>query len=171
MFFMLLINNVIFKSYDNVYFVSANGDVFSTKSNKILVHNIDLDGYHRVDIQGKHVKIHKLVYQVWVGPIPHGGQINHIDDNKDNNHYLNLYVGTQKQNIQDCIKNCHRIGNAHKLIVFDKKENKTLEFFPANNFIEYSGHTCANGSFKRIFSRKWFKKRYEILSFEGNQSL
>ena len=85
------------------YYVSADGDVYSTFSKKLLKHYIDQDGYHRIDIylnhKQKHVKIHKLVYLVWVGDIPKGYQLNHIDDNKDNNNYKNLYLGSQKENI------------------------------------------------------------------------
>ena len=33
----------------------------------------------------------------------------------------NLYCGTQKENIQDCFVNNHRVGRINKLIVYDKK--------------------------------------------------
>ena len=45
------------------------------------------------------------------------------------------------------------------------KENKILTFCPASNFIIYSGHSCANGSVKRMFTRNWFKVRYEIIDY------
>jgi hypothetical protein len=48
------------------------------------------------------MKVHKLVYLTWCGAIPKGMQINHIDDNKDNNYFLNLYLGNQTENIADC---------------------------------------------------------------------
>lgn len=162
----IIINEKIFKPYDKTYYISEYGDVYSTYSKKILKHNIDINGYHRVDIHGKHIKIHRLVYCTWVGNIDTDKQINHIDDNKNNNHYTNLYAGTQKENIRDCVLNHHRGGNIYYLTVFDKKEKKTITFSPANKFVEYCNHPCKNGSVKRMFSRNWFKRRFEIIDYK-----
>ena len=68
----LIIDGKILKSYDNIYYVSEFGDVYSTYSKKFLKHSIDLNGYHRVDIHSKHMKVHILVYLTWVGPIQNG---------------------------------------------------------------------------------------------------
>ena len=161
----IIIDNKILKQYDDNYFISEYGEVYSLYSKKFLKHQIDCDGYHRVDIHSKHIKVHKLVYITWIGNIKREEQINHKDDNKNNNHYSNLYAGSQKENIQDCIKNNHRIGNIHYLTIYDKKENKILTFCPASEFIQYSGHSCVNGSVKRMFTRNWFKTRYEIIDY------
>lgn len=162
----IIINNQTFKQYDNMYFISAYGDIYSMYSHKLLKHAIDLDGYHRVDIHSKHIKVHKLVYLTWVGKIPKNKQINHKDDNKNNNYYLNLYAGTQTQNISDCIKNKHREGNINYLTVYDKKTKKTITFCPSSDFIKYSQHSCKNGSVKRMFNKNWFKKRYMIIDYK-----
>lgn len=151
------------RPYDSHYYVSACGDVYSLYTHKFLKHNIDLDGYHRVDIHGKHMKIHKLVYITWVGPIPHGKQINHKDDNKNNNHFTNLYAGSQKENIHDCICNGTRKGHMNGYIIFDHKKDRILFCNSVLDFIKYSGHKVANGSITRCISRKWFQKRYEII--------
>ncbi len=161
------INNQLFKRYDDSYYISAYGDVYSCYKHEIMIPYITRDGYYRVDIHGKHMKVHKLVYLTWIGPIPTNMQINHIDDNKKNNHYLNLYAGTQKENIQDCIKNNHRVGNSHILILFDKEKNKTIKFYPAKNFYNYCKHNSANGSLDRTFKTDWFTKRYRIIKFES----
>lgn len=161
----VVIDGKILKSYDELYLVSEYGDVYSTKYKKFLKHYITIHGYHRVDIHKKHIHVHKLVYLVWVGKIPKGLQINHIDDNKDNNHYSNLYVGSQKENILDCIKNNHRCGNVSKLIVFDKEVGKELTFCPATDFIKYSGHSCISRSLKKMMSKNWFKNRYTVIEY------
>lgn len=162
----IIINDLTLKQYDDMYYVSEYGDIYSTYSKKFLKHNIDKDGYHRVDIHKKHMKIHKLVYLTWIGEIPYGKQVNHIDDNKNNNHYSNLYAGTQKENIQDCCKNGHRVGNVHYLTVLDKDTNEVLTFSPVSDFIKYCGHPCGNGSVKRMFTRNWFKVKYEIIDYK-----
>lgn len=167
----IIINNTIFKPYDEMYYISAHGEVYSTYSNKILKWNIDKDGYPRVDIHGKHIKIHKLVYLTWVSRDLKGLQINHIDDNKMNPFYQNLYLGTQKDNIADCIENGHRVGNIQYITIYDKQEKVILTFSPLYKFIEYCGHPCANGSIKRMFSKNWFKKRYEIIEYNNHKNV
>lgn len=162
----MILNNIEFKPYDNNYYVSKNGDIYSAYKKDLLKHYIDCDGYHRVDIHGKHIKIHKLVYLVWNGDIPNGLQINHYDDNKNNNNYDNLYLGTQKENIRDCIKNNHRVGNIQSIRIFDKKENKEIAFSKIKDLIEYTGHSCKNGSLSHIKNKKWFNERFEIIELK-----
>ena len=89
------INNKIFKRYDDRYFVSKDGEVFSTYCNRVLKWDIDKDGYPRLDIHGHPMKIHKMVWLTWVSKDLEGKQINHKDDNKLNASLDNLYVGNQ----------------------------------------------------------------------------
>lgn len=44
-------------------------------------------------------KIHRLVWELHVGPIPEGMVIDHIDGNSTNNHLSNLRLAIQQQNI------------------------------------------------------------------------
>lgn len=161
-------NNKQFKKYDDHYYISADGDVYSTYINRCLKPGIDTDGYLRVDIHGRHMKIHKLVYLTWIGPVEESLQINHKDDNKYNNHWSNLYTGTQKENIHDCVKNNHRIGHSYYLIVVDKETKKTLVFFPASNFGVFSGHQLSNGSPFRMTTRNWFKEKISLCRLWAN---
>lgn len=159
----IIINDVIYKKYDSMYYVSAYGDVYSKYCKRNLKQHIDIHGYPRVDIHGKHMKIHKLVYLVWVGEIKDNMQINHIDDNKNNMHYTNLYLGTQKENINDCIRNNHRVGNTQYLKVYDKEKKEILTFCPSGDFLKYANHPQRNGNVKRVLKRNWFKERYEFI--------
>lgn len=163
----MLIFNQEFKQYDEHYYVSADGDVYSTYSHKLLKHYIDHDGYHRVDIHGKHIKIHKLVYLTWCGPIPNGCQVNHLDDDKNHNHYLNLYAGTQKANIADCHTNQHRVGNMQTVTIFDKHTGMITTYPTIKDFLETTGHSVQNGSLVRARKRKWFTDRYVIVEQKG----
>ena len=161
----------VFKSYDDYYYVSADGDVYSNYIKRTLKKYIDKDGYERVDIHSRHVKVHKLVYITWVGKIPSNMQINHKDDNKRNNHYNNLYLGNQKQNTNDRIENGHSIGNMHYLLVYDKLTDKLLLFVPAFKFFDYAGHHCKNKNIKRVLSRNWFNERYICIAYEKINNL
>ena len=164
---LIEIDGKFFMKYDDMYYVSATGDVYSTFSKKCLKHYIDHNGYHRVDIHGKHIRISKLVYLTWKGEIPKGKIIRHIDDDKDNNMSTNLILGSQKENMYDAFRNNHKekSGNTHYLKLFDKIDNKTLCFCPAKDFIKFSGHPCSSGSLKKTFKKKWFKERYDIIEY------
>lgn len=130
----MIINNIEFKlcPINNNYLISKNGDIYSKKSKTFLKWTKDSDGYPRVDMYSKgkqrHYKVHKLVWITWKGNIPEGLQLNHKDDNKENPSLDNLYLGTQKDNIKDCVKNGHRVGHVYSLKVFDKVVNKELVF-------------------------------------------
>jgi hypothetical protein len=160
------INGVEYRKFDARYYVSASGDVYSTYVRKCLKHSIDHDGYHRVDIHRTHMKVHKLVFLTWCGDIPAGKQINHRDDDKENNHYLNLYLGDQAENIADCIENDHRCGNVFSVTVFNRETGQIERYPMIKDFLESTGHSVSNGSLSKVMKRKWFVEKYEILDLE-----
>ncbi len=162
----MIINGVEFKKFDDQYYVSSNGDIYSKYINRCLKHSIDCDGYHRVDIHHKHIKVHKLVYLTWCGEITPNKQINHLDDNKENNNYLNLYLGYQVENISDCIKNEHRCGNVFNITVLNKHTGKIEKYPMIKDFLESTGHSVSNGSLSKVLNRKWFVEKYVILDLE-----
>lgn len=170
---IIYIKDKPFKQFRNTkYFCSQDGEIYSDWSQKILKQGYRRSGnkkYAYIDINfetgQKHVPTHRIVYETWVGPLKNGEQVNHLDDNSLNNNLSNLYAGSQKENIQDCFKNNHRVGNCWILTIFDKEKQKTITFCPAKDFIEYSGHSCQNGGVSRMFTRNWFKKRYDIISY------
>lgn len=170
---VLDINGKTFKQYLNTeYYCDENGNIYSNFSRKILkpmAKGGKNKKYYYIDInfgQGqKHIPIHKIVYETWVGEIPAGMNVLHKDDNQLNNNFNNLYLGTIKQNTADRIDNGHNVSNTWILTIYDKLTKETKTFCPAKNFIEYCGHTCQNGSIKRMFTRNWFKERYEIIAY------
>ena len=171
---IISIKNKIFKQYkDTKYYCDEDGNIYSDFSQKILKplcnRSITNKDYHYVDINfgsgQKHIPIHRIVYETWLGELEPGELVLHKDDNCLNNNFNNLYKGTQKDNIANCFRNDNRMGNVWILTIYDKKLNKTLTFCPAKDFIDYSGHPCANGNIKRMFTRNWFKDRYKIIDY------
>lgn len=159
---------------NKTYFISSDGLVYSSFSKrllKLMKRSYDNKKYYYVDIfvggKQKHITIHRLVYETWVGSISPNMQVNHKNDNSLDNRVENLYIGTQSDNIRDCIYNGHRVGSTKLFIVYDRHVDKTLTFCPANDFISYCGHTSKNGSIKRFFTKNWFKKRYIIIEFRS----
>lgn len=98
----------IIKEYPN-YRVDESGNVFSIKSKKMLKHHTRRDGYKYVALyhNGKGFKnaIHRLVASAYCLRIDYNrNTVNHIDGNKNNNHYSNLEWCSLKENIRHAWK-------------------------------------------------------------------
>lgn len=49
-------------------------------------------------------KVHKLVYEAFIGPVPKGYHIDHLDHDKTNNRLSNLRLRKAGENSADCAK-------------------------------------------------------------------
>jgi hypothetical protein len=99
------------------YKVFANGEICNSSGKKLKTF-LDKDGYQRISLfcggVPKKFHIHRLVYELFVGPIPVDMICCHTDGLKSNNHYTNLRVDTQKNNIADKLKHgTWQAGNRH----------------------------------------------------------
>ena len=73
------------------YSVSNDGLVMNTNTGRILKPSNDGRGYHRIDIYGKHNKLHRLVASRFLpSPTEEGMIIDHIDRDRLNNCASNL---------------------------------------------------------------------------------
>lgn len=97
----------IFKEYpyDIRYLVSNTGEVIGQYNNK-LSKTINQQGYYQLNIGGKNKRVNRLVAETFIGEIPMGYQVNHIDGDKLNNHQNNLEIITPSENT----KHAYRIG-------------------------------------------------------------
>jgi hypothetical protein len=91
---------------------------------------IDKSGYQNIKLKylKSFISIHRLVYMHFIGDIPDGYIIDHIDENKSNNHVSNLQLLTTKENIKktyDTNKNHKATAN---IKLTNKDINKILEF-------------------------------------------
>lgn len=96
--------------YEGLYKVSECGEVLNTKRNRLMKSYRHCRGYDRISLtfqgsQRSHY-VHRLVGNAFLEPPEHIGQtqINHIDGNKNNNHYSNLEWVTPSENINHAIK-------------------------------------------------------------------
>ena len=92
------------KGYEDLYFATSNGQIWSCKTRSYLSQNKDKRGYLRVALRKDGIerteKVHRLVLSAFV-PQPKGkDQVNHIDGNKKNNNLNNLEWVTGKENMQ-----------------------------------------------------------------------
>lgn len=111
------------KGYDGYYQVNEFGKVKSlerevkTRDNKIrkifgklMKSQVSWKGYEVICLsKNSYIKkyfVHRLVADAFIGKIPDNHEVNHIDENKLNNHCSNLEYVTSSQNKQHgtCIK-------------------------------------------------------------------
>lgn len=81
------------KGFEDTYAVSDDGRVFNIRSGRELKQK-DNKGYFEVTLSSrsrrKSYRVHRLVYQAFVGVLDNNLVIDHIDGNRKNNHQDNL---------------------------------------------------------------------------------
>lgn len=90
----------IVEDFDN-YKVSNYGDVFSIFSNKILINQLNEDGYEVIELSNNKKQkfyINRLVFQTHVGIIPKDKEVDHENRNKRDNYIGNLRLLTSSEN-------------------------------------------------------------------------
>ena len=84
------------KTYDyrGLYKISNFGRVYGVKNGKIKTLRVDKSGYFTVslykDNKEKNCKVHRLVALHFIDGYFEKAVVNHIDENKQNNHHTNL---------------------------------------------------------------------------------
>jgi hypothetical protein len=120
----------------NGYKVFPDGVI--KKGEKTMVPFLDKDGYVRIGltINGKQRKfyIHRLVYELYVGPLMIGEVCCHNDNNRINNHYKNLRSDSQKNNVADKLNNgTWQAGDKHPRVKYTDSQIESLQIFIARN--------------------------------------
>lgn len=105
------------KGYEGLYQVSNLGKVKGLKRGKILSERLNSKGYPCAflfkDGVGKDFKIHQIVVNTFIGEIPKGYEIDHINAIRNDNRVENLRIVTHKENMNNPItieKMSGRIG-------------------------------------------------------------
>jgi hypothetical protein len=93
------------------YFITKEGLIFSSNSNKFLKLFYNPKGYQQVNLYGENCKyktiyVHRLVAETFIDNIENKLEVNHIDGNKQNNNICNLEWCTRSENIN----HAYRIG-------------------------------------------------------------
>lgn len=103
------------KSLNNLYEINSNGTIFrNVKTKKESKIKLDMHhsktGYYMVfvhiggrrpDAYIKRVMIHRAVAECWLGDIPDGYEVDHIDRNSHNNDYHNLRYVTKSEQMKN----------------------------------------------------------------------
>jgi len=139
--------------------ISNFGRIRNTqKSGKIIINRGTIDRGEpkyikmRLKINKKRYMISRLVYEYFVGPIPEGYEIDHIDDNSTNNHYTNLQPLTGKENLEKQ--------------KFNKKKTGCRRTLKTGNKIHLFQYRVDGKRYKQTFYKE--ENRDEIAKFYGD---
>lgn len=126
--------------YDGYYSISNLGRVMVTGQRKWghkvgkLIKPFDNNGYVRYRLQlepgqYKHKLAHVLVFEAFIGRIPFGWEINHIDGDRKHNRPDNLEAVTSSQNQRHAIDVLGKKHSAHRAkLSWDQAESLRAEY-------------------------------------------
>ena len=119
----------IWKKIDDYeYEVSTLGNVRRIGSDKVLKPGICTGGYYQVSLykngKAKSKQIHRLVAIAFIPNPENKVCVDHIDNNRTNNHISNLRWCNISENNCNRAKNCKKNTSGFKGVCFDKQCNK-----------------------------------------------
>ena len=121
--------------------------------------SIDSYGYNVVGVSKpnrRNVIVHRLVYETFVGEIPQGYQIDHINTVRDDNRISNLRCVTPKENSNNELTLKHR-SKAHKGKIYSEFGRKLKEHFGITRFEN-----------EKLYLREffWYKRHNKVCRWE-----
>lgn len=130
------------KGYQD-YEVSDLGNVRSLKYGKVKLLKPGISrGYYHVNLwkngKVKNLLVHRLVVETFIGKIPKGQVVNHINEDKSDNRLSNLEIVTQKENQNHGTRN-ERIAKANsKALIGNTNSAKQLKLTNAKTCGKYT---------------------------------
>jgi hypothetical protein len=105
---------------------------------------IDKMGYQRLKLKElkSAVGIHTLVYEHFLGNIQEGYIIDHIDENKSNNHISNLQIMTHSENLKKSMNTVHSHKSIVNIEATDILTNQIILFANKNQFYKHFNITA-----------------------------
>ncbi len=119
--------NEIYEYDDGLLLNKKTGHIYS---------NFDRDGYIRVRREGREYRAHRIIWEMFNGPIPEGMLIDHIDGDTLNNRIENLRLATRQQNnansvsrVKDMPKGVIRVSKRYRARIYINGKYTSLGMF------------------------------------------
>ena len=132
------------------YEVSNTGKVRNSNTGQILKGRVTKTGYEQVSLKMKDTLsfknqyVHRLVAQYWVDNPLSKKEVNHIDGNKSNNHYLNLEWVTPSENSKHRVHSLKIIPKGKKIGQYTKKGELIKTYDSVEEVARFFGKTRQN---------------------------
>ena len=157
------------KGYEGLYKISNHGEVWSEHSQKLLKKVKDSTGYYATTLaknkEYKRIRIHRLVAINFIDNPLEKPCVNHIDENKTNNHHSNLEWVTYKENMNHgtAIERT-KTKLSRSIVGVNINDGKLIEFSSlseANRNGYHKGNiwACINGRQSIHRGHRWFYKQ------------
>lgn len=158
--------------------VTHNGHGSFVKSGKLLRPYVDKDGYLVVGLRdhgrNKTAKVHRLVAQAFLPNPKNLPQVNHIDENKANNHLDNLEWCTNVYNLnyghrsEKASRKLKAVKKGKRLYQYDLN-GRLVKVWPSMHemqrqlgFNRADVKQCAIGKVKQSYGYKWILKGEKV---------
>lgn len=146
--------------------LSWNGYTYWQKECCVLKQRIQNAGYYVVDLKlnGKHktILVHRLVAETFISDIG-PNVVNHIDENRLNNHVENLEIVSQNTNLNKSSKfNKYMDRLRQQITLYDKENNNMMTFNSKSEASDY--YQLSDSYFSMLQSRnKGENNRFKII--------
>ena len=116
--------------YEGLYKISEYGEILITKRNKLQKSYRHGRGYDRIGLTSQGLQrnhyVHRLVGDAFLEPPKNvnQNQINHIDGNKNNNHFSNLEWTSPSENFNHAV----RTGLIKNIVLIEEEHKKVMAY-------------------------------------------
>ena len=111
--------------------------------------------------------VHRLVFETFIGKIPQGYEIDHINTIRDDNRLENLRVVTRRENLNNPLTRKH-ISDSRKGKVPHNKGKTRSEF--GGKFRDHYGKTRIDDVKLYDKEQKWYRKHNNLCRWEMNEN-
>ena len=159
----------------NIYYISKNGDIYSTYKKSFLKHKKDKDGYHTIGLfldnsQKRYFRISKLVLYKFKGA-PDETIIDptseHIDGNIDNNNIDNLIWLSRPDNSSSRKHKGVGVEN-HEAVLTETQVIEICEMLEQGNYVSLQKIADIYGVHKSTISNIKRRKNWTHISVKYN---